>query len=89
MRVCACAGGCGSCERGGVLAALSRIEELDFEHKAGDVTASARNMCFTRAHSECVCVCQRVRRKLEKEACFHLSELSCALFFPFKEAWYV
>lgn len=30
-----------------VLAALSRIEELDFDHKAGDVTARARNMCFT------------------------------------------
>lgn len=42
-----CVGGCGSSECAGVLAALSRIEELDFDHKACDVTARARNMCFT------------------------------------------
>lgn len=41
-----CVGGYGSSECGGVLA-LSRIEELDFDHKASDVTARARNMCFT------------------------------------------
>lgn len=27
-----------------MLTALSRIEELDFDHKAGDVTASARDV---------------------------------------------
>ncbi len=45
-RVCVIAG-YDSVECGSVLAALSRIEELDFDHKAGDVTARARNMCFT------------------------------------------
>lgn len=43
--VCECAGGCGSSECGSVLTALSRIEELDFDHEAGDVTA--RSMCFS------------------------------------------
>lgn len=43
--VCECAGGCGSSECGSVLTALSRIEELDFDHEAGDVTA--RSMRFS------------------------------------------
>lgn len=37
--VCECAGGCGSTERGCAFTALSRIEELDFDHEASDVTA--------------------------------------------------
>lgn len=43
--VCECAGGCGSSECGSVFTALSRIEELDFDHEAGDVTA--RSMRFS------------------------------------------
>lgn len=39
--------GYSSCERSSVLEAPSRIEELDFDHEAGDVTARATNMCYS------------------------------------------
>lgn len=55
-----------------MLAALSRIEELDFDHEACDVTA--RNMCFTCVESEC----ESEEEIKKKEVCLHFSALSCA-----------
>lgn len=49
VSVCVCVGGYGSSECGSVLTALSRIEELDFDHEAGDVTARVRSKCFACA----------------------------------------
>lgn len=39
-----------------VLTALSRIEELDFDHEAGDVAVRARNVCVTCIYSESMSV---------------------------------